>query len=117
MCETITLFNNKTNNYSYTKKSDGSFVVNLEVESHKFRADSIGNEREINVNDWMDIGVYTSIKNGKDSLIYLEKRKINKGINKFEINVNHMPSKAGIDPLHKLIDRNSGDNTRSNSDS
>ena len=45
-------------------------------------------------------------------LIYLEKHKITNQVTELEILVNHKPSKAGIDPLVKLIDRNRNDNTK-----
>ena len=114
--EHITLFNNKTNALSALKQPNGTWKVNLETECHKYRADSIGNEQEINMKDWMDVGVYTTGSNGKDSLIWLEKRRMTKGINRFEITVSPEPTRAGIDPLHILIDRNSGDNTKALSD-
>jgi len=112
LCETITLFNNKAIACTEQKNPDGSYRVNLEVECRKFRADSIGNETELEVKDWIDVGVYTAGANDKDSLIYIEKRKMKQGINKFTIDVNHKPSKAGIDPIHILIDRNTDDNTK-----
>jgi len=49
---------------------------------------------------------------GKDSLIYLKKHKITQKENEYTITVKSKPRKAGIDPLHKLIDRHSNDNTK-----
>jgi len=43
----------------------------------------------------------------------MEKRRITKPIETFEIVVDEKPAKAGIDPYDKLIDRNPKDNTKS----
>lgn len=112
MFETITLFENKTDTGSYKKLGDDQYEVTLNVSSEKVRADSTGTETPIAVADWIDIGVYGKNKANKDSLIYLRKHKITKKTNVFKVVVPVKPRKAGIDPLHKLIDRHSDDNTK-----
>ncbi len=112
MFETITLFENKTDSAFFTEKGKDEFEVNLFTSAEKLRADSTGLETNIPINDWIDIGVYGKNKAGKDSLIYLQKHKITKKENTFTIRVKSRPRKAGIDPLHKLIDRHSDDNTK-----
>jgi len=112
MFETITLFENKTDSATYHEINENQFEVSLSVSAEKVRADSTGIETEIPINDWIDIGVYGKNSAGKDSLIYLKKHKITKKENDFKIMVSSKPRKAGIDPLHKLIDRHSGDNTK-----
>lgn len=111
MFETITLFENKTESAVYEKKGD-QFEVTLNVKSEKLRADSTGMETTIPISDWIDIGVYTKGEDGKDKLVYLQKHKIDKEENTFVINVSKEPSRAGIDPIHKLIDRHADDNTK-----
>jgi ABC-2 type transport system permease protein len=112
MFETITLFENKTDSATYHEISEKEFEVSLNVSAEKVRADSTGIETNIPINDWIDIGVYGKNVAGKDSLIYLKKHKITKKENAFKIMVASRPRKAGIDPLHKLIDRHSSDNTK-----
>jgi hypothetical protein len=87
--------------------------VNLKTSSEKMRADSAGMETPIDIDDWIDVGVYGKDSKGKDSLLYLHKHRISKKENTFTITVPAKPTKAGIDPLHKLIDRHSSDNTKS----
>lgn len=113
MFETITLFENKTDSAFFTEKNKNQFEVKLYVSAEKLRADSTGMESPIAINDWIDIGIYGRNKAGKDSLLYLQKHKITKKENSYTISVSHKPTKAGIDPLHKLIDRHSNDNTKS----
>jgi hypothetical protein len=112
MFETITLFENKTDSATYREISEKEFEVSLKVSAEKVRADSTGIETNIPINDWIDIGVYGKNIAGKDSLIYLKKHKITEKENAFKIVVSSKPRKAGIDPLHKLIDRHSSDNTK-----
>ena len=69
-------------------------------------------ETNIPINDWIDIGIYGRDEKGNDKFIYLKKHKITQKENTFKIIVNEKPRKGGIDPLHKLIDRHSSDNTK-----
>lgn len=115
MFENITLYSNKVNSATYQKMSDSSYLVKLEVEAHKYIADSLGKETEIDFADYIDIGVLTKqMGNGKqkDKELFLKKYKIKKGVNSFEIMVKEEPKKAGIDVYNKLIDRVSDDNTK-----
>ncbi|MFT5765319.1 MAG: ABC-2 type transport system permease protein, partial [Saprospiraceae bacterium] len=111
MFETITLFENRTTEATYEKAGD-AYQVNLDISSIKYRADSLGNESPIEVNDWIDIGVYAEDENGKDKILYLKKHKINQKEMHFEILVDEKPTKAGIDPINKMIDRNPDDNRK-----
>lgn len=116
MFESITLYENKTTKCSYTKTKEGKFLVKISVESKKMKADSIGKMKDVEVNDWIDIGIFGSREvNGKktETELYLQKRKINKNKMDFEIIVNEEPVKAGIDPYNKLIDRTPDNNTKS----
>jgi aminopeptidase N len=112
MFETITMFENKTTEATYKELAKDNFEVTLKVSAEKMRADSTGLESPIGINDWIDIGVYGKNRAGKDSLLYLKKHKINQKENTFTIQVKSKPKRGGIDPLHKLIDRHSGDNSK-----
>jgi ABC-2 type transport system permease protein len=114
--ETITLYDNKTTETSFTKLPNGKFHVKMTVESTKLRSTGGGDEKPIPLDDWIDIGVLgeKKVKGGKkiDEVLFLEKRHITQGKNTFEVVVDKLPARAGIDPLNKLIDRNPGDNTK-----
>ncbi len=119
MFETITLFENRTLNAAYTELADGRFQVHLEAEALKYRADSLGNESAIPLRDWIDVGVFGETEAGKDTLLYLQRHHITGlGANDgpvpvtLDIIVDQKPTKAGIDPINKLIDRNPDDNTK-----
>jgi aminopeptidase N len=110
--ETITLYENRTTEVSYEAISADQYRVGLTVEAIKLRTDSLGVESSIPINDWIDIGVYAAGEDGEDQLIYLEKHQVKNQTTTLEIYVDQKPTKAGIDPKYKLIDRNSEDNVK-----
>ena len=61
------------------------------------------------LNDYIDIGVFTG-KKDEEKPLYLKKERITQANQIFEIAVDQMPTRAGIDPYNKLIDRIPGDN-------
>ena len=107
--ERIVLFDNQAREVSMTKRADGKYNVKMTVLSKKLQSDAKGEEKEVPVNDLIDIGVLGE----KDSVLFAEKRRISKPEQTFEVVVTGKPVKAGIDPFHKLIDRNPKDNTKS----
>jgi ABC-2 type transport system permease protein len=83
--------------------------VTLNVQSHKVSADGNGKETPMTLNDFMDIGVFVG-KKDEEKPLYLKKEKITQANQTFEIVVDQMPTRAGIDPYNKLIDRIPDDN-------
>ena len=104
--ETITLHENKAITATSERLDNRQFKVILNVAAHKFRADSVGVQTEIPVNDYIYIGVLGD----NDEELYLQKHKITKNESKIEIVVDKEPVRAGIDPFVLLIDRNRDDN-------
>jgi len=111
MFETITLFENKAEEITYVN-GDDTYDVVLDITTRKIRADSVGNETQIPVDDWIDIGVYAKDVEGEDSLIYLQKHHVTSEESQITVTVGTEPTKAGIDPLIKLIDRHPDDNVK-----
>ncbi len=110
MFETITFFENQAEKALISKISENKYRINLSISAEKYKADTLGNEFPIAINDWIDIGVFVKAEGRVDSLIYLKKHKINRTHQEFMIEVNQEPSKIGIDPLNKLIDKHPEDN-------
>lgn len=106
MFENITLYENRAVSASYSEKGNGKYEVKLAVAAKKLRADSLGKEQEVKLDDLVDIGVLD--EQGK--VLFLEKRRIRSPQEEFSVLVNAKPAKAGIDPLNKLIDRQPEDN-------
>lgn len=113
MFETITLYGNEAKNANYKANADGTYAVTINITADKFRCDSLGKETKIPFNDWIDIGVYAKGKQDKDTLVYLQKHLINKPQQTITVSVKQQPTKAGIDPLHILVDRDADDNVTS----
>ena len=112
--ETITLYELRTDSAIVRKASadTSKFEVELFLSAKKQRADSTGRTRDIAMRDWVDVGVFA--KPTGDSAkaydrngipLYLMKQRIDSGDQRVRIMVDRMPSRAGIDPLHKLVDR------------
>lgn len=113
--ERITLFENRAVTATSTRRSDGRYAVTVEVEAKKFYDDGSGRETTAPVDDWIDVGVLGQPERGSKigPVLALEKKKLSSGPARFEFVVDREPSKAGIDPLNKLIDRNPEDNLTS----
>ena len=111
--EKITLYENKAKTATAIENEDGTFTVTLEVEAKKVYSDSLGNQSDAELNDWLEIGVMgETLVNGEmeEIPIYLEKVLITDSLTTFTVRVDQKPIKAGIDPMHKFVDRDSEDN-------
>jgi len=86
----------------------------LEVESRKFKADDQGNETEVPVNDWIEIGALAKAeKNHRyGNILYRQVVKITGGKQTFQFELAEKPYEAGIDPMQMLIDRVPSDNLK-----
>jgi hypothetical protein len=80
------------------------------VESKKLKSDGSGNETPMPLADYIDIGVFSGKKNHEKTL-YLQKEKVTQAKSTYSIVVDELPTRAGIDPMNKLIDRIPDDNT------
>ncbi|MCP4546332.1 MAG: hypothetical protein GY835_07695 [bacterium] len=115
MFETITLFDNRATGIHSRRLEDGRYLVTIDLLAAKMRADGLGVEEEIPMNDWVDIGVFADVEGGEgpqEEVLYLRKHRIQSGEDTLEIVVDREPSRAGIDPFNKLIDRKADDNVR-----
>ena len=106
MFESITLYENRALSATYHRIAGGKYEVTLKVESRKVKSGELGEEKEVPLADWIDIGVLDA----KGKPLYLEKHKIERHETEFTIVVDGVPAKAGIDPFNKLVDRKPDDN-------
>ncbi len=110
--EKVVLFENSMTAATYKEISDNQYQVDLMVNTEKYAIDSLGIKSAIPINDWIEVGIYGINSNGADSLIYLEKHHFASIKTPIAIMVNQKPSKVGIDPLYKLIDKKMEDNLK-----
>jgi ABC-2 type transport system permease protein len=107
--ETITLFDNRAIEATWSETPDKKYLVKIKVSAKKLRADGLGAEKETPIGDLVDIGVFTG-EGKNEKALFLDKRRITQPETVFEVTVDQQPSRAGIDPYNKLIDRNPDDN-------
>jgi ABC-2 type transport system permease protein len=112
--EDITLFSNRTLEAKAVKRADGKYVVTINVEARKFKADATGNESEVPVDDWIDIGAFAKPARGRKygDTLYRERMHITQRNSTFTFTTAQLPEKAGIDPFALLIDRIPEDNVK-----
>jgi hypothetical protein len=101
----VTLWENRAVSARARALPGTGWEVTLTVDAKKLRADSLGNETELPVRDWIDVGVYAG-----DSLVHLSRERFAANRRTIRVTVAQRPDSAGIDPQHKLIDRRVGDN-------
>ena len=112
--EDITVFSNRTLDATAQPRADGKYDVSIKVEAHKYKADPKGNETEVPVNDYIDIGAFAKPAKGKKygDTLYRERMHVTQKDSTFTFVTASLPEKAGIDPFALLIDRVPDDNTK-----
>jgi ABC-2 type transport system permease protein len=112
--EDITIFSNRTTDASAIKRADGKYNVTIKIETHKYKADPKGNETEVPVDDWIDIGAFAAPEKKKKYGKTLYRQRVHlTGTNAIEtFTVDEAPEQAGVDPFLLLIDRLPDDNVR-----
>jgi len=105
----IVLYDNKALSATSKRTADGKYEVTLNVEARKVLADANGVETPMPLADFIDIGVFSG-KKDEEKPLYMKREKITQEHQTFTIVVDQQPTRAGIDPYNKLIDRISDDN-------
>jgi aminopeptidase N len=106
----IVLYDNKAISATSRKRADGKYEVKLEVQVRKLQADGNGAESRVPLADYIEIGVFTG-KKDEEKPLYMRKEKMTEERRTFTVVVDQAPTRAGIDPYNKLIDRIADDNT------
>jgi hypothetical protein len=105
--ETITLWDLKTRSATSRRLPDGRYEVTLDIRAQKLRADEVGRETPTPMNDVIEVGVFAA---ANDAPIYLARYRVKSGNQTLKIVISQRPSRAGIDPEGKLIERVREDN-------
>jgi hypothetical protein len=114
MFETITLYDNKVLDLAAEDLGGGKHRVTLKLQARKLRADELGAEQEVPMQDFIDVGVFAAPGPDEElgAPLLLERRRLTQGEHTIEVVVDGVPARAGVDPYNKLIDRTPRDNTR-----
>jgi ABC-type transport system involved in multi-copper enzyme maturation permease subunit len=112
--EDITLFSNRALDATARPRPDGKYDVTLNIETHKFKADAKGNETEVPVDDWIDIGAFAKPEKGKKygRTLYRNRIHIAQIRSTYIFTTRELPDRAGVDPFLLLIDRIPEDNVK-----
>lgn len=110
----ITLYDLKAHDATARKRPDGRYEVRFTVDAKKLYANGQGKEREVPLDEPIDVGAFT-VEPGKkgyrrDSVLKLEPVDIKSGQQTVSLVLDRLPKVVGIDPFNELIDRNSDDN-------
>ena len=95
---------------SAAQQPDSTWQVTLVVRARKLQYDTAGVEREVSIDDWLEIGVFGAGEPG-DALgkpLHLVKHRITARDQTITVTVRGRPVLAGIDPFH-LIDWEEGE--------
>ncbi|MEO9870931.1 ABC transporter permease/M1 family aminopeptidase [Ekhidna sp.] len=110
--ETITTYENVIRDSWHESSNNGKYLVNLTTDFKKYQADSLGIDVQVNLNDWIEIGIYAEDENGNEELIYCKKHLIKESLSELQIEVDKEPTKVEIDPKLKLLDRDIRNNVK-----
>ncbi len=112
--EDITLFSNRTLDAAAVKRADGRYDVTIDVETHKYKSDAKGNETEVPMNDWIDIGAFAKPEKGRKygKTLYRDRVHIANNKSTYTFTTAEVPDQAGVDPFLLLVDRIPDDNTK-----
>jgi aminopeptidase N len=113
--EKIVFYDNRAEAATARKRPDGKYEVSLEYLATKLQADGQGVEKEVPLDDWIDVGVFARPKGAKESketVLALHREHIVAGKGTIRFVVDSEPYDVGIDPYNKLIDRVPTDNRK-----
>jgi hypothetical protein len=112
--ERITIYDLKVMGPSAKKRADGKWDVTVPVDAHKYYAGGKGDEKEAQLSDRIQIGLFTAMpgrgKFDRSNVIRMAPMPVHGGRQVFRFVTDRKPSFAGIDPYNFYIDRNSEDN-------
>jgi ABC-2 type transport system permease protein len=107
--EKITLWELRAKNARAERAADGTWRVTFTVVAAKVEADGIGRDRPVPMDELVEVGVFAG-----DDTLYLAKHRIRTGEQTITVTVNREPTRAGVDPHQKLIERELGTPGRTN---
>ena len=103
----------KTKKATATRAADSTWQVTLELEVRKVVANPAGVEKELPMDEWVEVGVFAPTREQAADFgetLYLQKHRIRSGRQTITVTVPRKPSDAGIDPYHLLPDPERFDN-------
>ncbi|MGB6038189.1 MAG: hypothetical protein WBG42_18070, partial [Cryomorphaceae bacterium] len=106
----ITLYDLRLEEARMTQLDNGKYKVEMDVMARKMYADTLGNETQVPLQEWIDIGVYAD--NDEEELMAWKRVKFDDENSTVSMIVDSLPAKAAIDPRRILIERITSDNVK-----
>jgi len=106
----ITLYDLRMEEASYVKLNDGRYEVSMDILAKKFHADTLGNETEVKLQEFIDIGVYAD--RDEEKLMAWKRISVADAQSTVKLIVDSLPIKAAIDPRRILMERITDDNVK-----
>jgi ABC-2 type transport system permease protein len=103
----ITFYRNAIATASATPNTDGSWTVTASFNCAKLHADPTGKEKEVPMNDWIDVGV--RMEGGDEEK---QRIRLRSGTNQVRLHTSHKPLEVVLDPDHLFFDRDGADDRR-----
>lgn len=107
--KTNTYWRLRTKSVAAERNRAGNWEVTLQVQAQKVIIDHTGQEREVPMNDLLEVGLYEEDKSLGEPL-YLRMHRIRPGAQTIRVTVPRKPDRGGIDPNFLMIDIRTDDN-------
>jgi len=106
----ITLYDLRLEEARAKELADGTYEVEMDVIAKKLYADTLGNETQVELKEWIDIGVFAD--DDEEELMAWKRVKFDDEKSTVSMVVDSLPSKAALDPRRMLIERVIEDNVK-----
>lgn len=106
----IIFLENRIQNASIKSGSQSGFTVSLDLITEKYESDPQGLLQQVTINDWIELAVYGTDREGKEIVIHRQMYKFDKSASTLTLDLETTPTRVVIDPAAILMDRNLEDN-------
>jgi hypothetical protein len=109
--EVNTFWTFDTKKAAAVQTAPNAWQVTFDVDARKVVVDSAGIEKEVPINECVEIGVFTDAGPGEalGKPVYVQKHRIRSGRQSITVTVSGKPVRGGIDP-YNVLDWDEGDN-------
>ncbi|HEX8316863.1 M1 family aminopeptidase [Longimicrobium sp.] len=99
----ITLWDVRAGKARAVPVGGGRYRVTFPFDVAKVRADSLGNDTPVPMNDLVEIGVFAEGDDARGPALYLRKHRLAAGRHTVTVTVSGRPALAGVDPRYLLL--------------
>jgi ABC-type transport system involved in multi-copper enzyme maturation permease subunit len=109
--ERIGVYDLRVEQATAQKRADGRYDVTIAWRAGHDQVDGTGKTTAIALDDDIDLGVFAApVGSDAPAPLLLQKQHITGTGGRFTVTVTGEPYEAGIDPLHRIVDRDAADN-------